>query len=187
MLDPSLQRGLTSGCTVSPEWSGHTQTFQWYYMTSVMHTVLLSDSLPWWCRQGTQHPCPLFMHLEIQAPQAAHRAIHHFTGCLQPRSWPPEIVSAVVTAACSEPPCLVCLMCHHNCMIQTEQLLSCCRYVKRLENKDLSLCHSMMPLGSCTMKLNSTSEMMPITWNELANLHPFCPVDQAQGYAEMFK
>ena len=61
------------------------------------------------------------------------------------------------------------------------------RYLKRLENKDLSLCHSMIALGSCTMKLNATSEMMPITWPELANLHPFVPVDQAQGYAEMFE
>ena len=61
------------------------------------------------------------------------------------------------------------------------------RYLKRLENKDLSLCHSMIALGSCTMKLNATSEMMPITWPELANLHPFVPTDQAQGYAEMFE
>ncbi len=61
------------------------------------------------------------------------------------------------------------------------------RYIKRLENKDLSLVHSMISLGSCTMKLNAASELMPITWPEFANIHPFVPVNQAQGYAELIE
>lgn len=59
------------------------------------------------------------------------------------------------------------------------------RYLKRLENKDLSLVHSMISLGSCTMKLNATSEMIPVTWTEFASLHPFVPVDQTEGYQHM--
>jgi glycine dehydrogenase len=59
------------------------------------------------------------------------------------------------------------------------------RYIKRLENKDLSLTHSMISLGSCTMKLNAAAELMPITWPEFANIHPFVPVEQAAGYLEM--
>ena len=59
------------------------------------------------------------------------------------------------------------------------------RYLKGLENKDLSLNHSMISLGSCTMKLNATSEMIPVTWPEVANMHPFAPPDQTHGYLEM--
>ena len=59
------------------------------------------------------------------------------------------------------------------------------RYIRRLSDKDLSLDRSMIPLGSCTMKLNATSEMIPITWPEFANIHPFAPRDQMQGYAEL--
>ncbi|MFY0605611.1 MAG: aminomethyl-transferring glycine dehydrogenase [Cyclobacteriaceae bacterium] len=59
------------------------------------------------------------------------------------------------------------------------------RYMKRLENKDLSLVHSMISLGSCTMKLNATTEMIPVTWPEFGNIHPFAPSDQTLGYTEM--
>lgn len=60
------------------------------------------------------------------------------------------------------------------------------RYIKSLEAKDLSLCNSMIPLGSCTMKLNATSEMVPITWPEFSRMHPFAPTDQVGGYMQLF-
>ncbi len=69
---------------------------------------------------------------------------------------------------------------HHS---ETEML----RYIYHLQSKDLGLVHAMIPLGSCTMKLNSTSSMIPITWPEFASVHPFAPKHQVKGYLELIK
>merc|ERR1711981_775937 len=61
------------------------------------------------------------------------------------------------------------------------------RYIRSLQNKDLSLDYSMISLGSCTMKLNSVSSLAPVSWPEIANMHPFAPASQTKGYVEMLE
>eukprot|EP00249_Psilotum_nudum_P016334 c25771_g1_i1 orf=526-3642(-) len=94
----------------------------------------------------------------------------------------PEVELSVPQALLRKSPYLIHPVFH---MYHSEHELL--RYIHRLQAKDLSLCHSMIPLGSCTMKLNATVEMIPVTWPEFCNLHPFSPLDQTAGYQEMFR
>lgn len=73
----------------------------------------------------------------------------------------------------------------HDVFKQHQTETEMMRYLKRLENKDLSLVHAMIPLGSCTMKLNAASELMPVSWEEFSSIHPFAPADQTEGYQQL--
>ncbi len=71
------------------------------------------------------------------------------------------------------------------CFIAISPNTRCCAILRRLADRDLALDRTMIPLGSCTMKLNATAEMIPITWEGFARMHPFAPLDQASGYMEL--
>ncbi len=103
-------------------------------------------------------------HHDITLAQIAKEETHGYTGAMKRTS--SFMTHPVFTS-------------HHS---ETKML----RYIRSLEAKDLSLTTSMIPLGSCTMKLNATTELLPITWKEFGGLHPFVPVEQAAGYRELF-
>ncbi|MSR45030.1 MAG: glycine dehydrogenase (aminomethyl-transferring) [Phycisphaerales bacterium] len=110
--------------------------------------------------------------------------VHVFSGCRRPLVTAPieSPLSCIPPAFARTTPILqhAVFNSHHG---EHEML----RYINRLVSKDLSLVHSMITLGSCTMKLNATSEMIPVTWREFGQMHPFAPREQWLGYAEMFR
>ena len=103
----------------------------------------------------------------------APRAVGGATGDLEPAALPPPHARQSAFLAHSA----------FNSFHTEHEML---RYIKRLESRDLSLCHSMISLGSCTMKLNAASEMLPVTWPEFGRLHPFAPAGQTRGYQKLF-
>lgn len=111
-----------------------------------------------------------------------------------------NLLAAFAEAAGKAAPCLKEITCENNIPAElqrkstflTEKVFNMfhsesemMRYIKKLERKDISLTHSMISLGSCTMKLNAAAEMLPLSWMEFGNIHPFVPADQAQGYLEL--
>jgi len=92
-------------------------------------------------------------------------------------------VNAVIPAPFARASAFLTAPVFHRYHAETEML----RYLKRLESRDLSLCHSMIPLGSCTMKLNAAAEMYPVSWPEFGRIHPFAPARQTQGYQALFE
>jgi glycine dehydrogenase len=112
--------------------------------------------------------------LAILADDADEAELDRLMGLSVVAGWPEELrrTSAYLTHPVFNT--------HHT---ETEML----RYLSRLESRDLSLCTSMIPLGSCTMKLNATAEMLPVTWPTVSRLHPFAPTDQTRGYQALFR
>jgi len=111
--------------------------------------------------------------LDVLAEAAGKTAIvFNFDGKLPVPAWPDFYIrkSAILAAPCFK--------CYHS---ETDMM----RYMKKLENRDLALNRTMIPLGSCTMKLNAAVEMLPLSWPEFGNVHPFVPEGQAAGYYEM--
>jgi len=116
---------------------------------------------------------------EASTPDDARRLIELFTGrTVDVASLDAETETRSIPAALLRQDAILTHPVFNRYHTEHEML----RYLKRLENRDLAMNHSMISLGSCTMKLNATSEMIPITWREFAELHPFAPRDQVQGY-----
>jgi len=113
----------------------------------------------------------------FQCPKTIHQVAESVTSPMYPKG---SILSSPIFQRTSQYMTHPVFNTHHS---ETDIV----RYMKRLENKDVSLVHSMIPLGSCTMKLNSTTEMMPCSFANFTNIHPFCPPEQALGYRMLFE
>jgi glycine dehydrogenase len=120
---------------------------------------------------------------ETCSPEVADAVWSAFTGKPPADAPPPRHAGLAIPARLHRTSPFLTHPVFHAHRSETEML----RYMRRLADKDLALDRTMIPLGSCTMKLNATAEMIPITWPEFADLHPFAPADQAQGYAALFE
>jgi glycine dehydrogenase len=112
--------------------------------------------------------------VSVFAPELDQRGIDRVMGITANAGWPEALRRT--TPFLTHPV----FNTHHT---ETEML----RYIRRLESRDLSLCTSMIALGSCTMKLNATAEMLPVSWPTVGKLHPFAPMDQSRGYQTLFR
>jgi glycine dehydrogenase len=123
---------------------------------------------------------------EVSSEEEVHRLLHIFVGHDQLPFRLSDLADAIdlnYSAPLARTSTYLAHEVFHRYHSEHEML----RYLHRLQAKDLSLVHSMIPLGSCTMKLNGTTEMLPVTWPEFARLHPFAPTEQTRGYRTLFE
>ncbi|KAI5410585.1 hypothetical protein KIW84_055919 [Lathyrus oleraceus] len=177
-LAPEFQNAIPSGLVRESPYLTHPifNTYQTEHELLVSFTAAslapeFQNAIP----SGLVRESPYLTHPIFNTYQTEHELLVSFTAA----SLAPEFQNAIPYGLVRESPYLTHPI--FNTYHTEHELL---RYIHRLQSKDLSLCHSMIPLGSCTMKLNATTEMMPVTWPSFTDLHPFAPTEQAQGYQD---